>query len=84
MTNQLTQADVDRLYAERRYEEIEDARVAGRLNVLLGGEAPIDPDQTITDADITRLYSQRRYDEIEELRQTGRLDHLLNPTTEEN
>jgi hypothetical protein len=33
---QLTQADVKRMYAERRYDEIEQARQQGRLADLLG------------------------------------------------
>lgn len=33
---QLTDADVKRLYAEKRYDEIEEARKAGRLTKLLG------------------------------------------------
>jgi hypothetical protein len=32
---QLTQADVKRMYAERRYDEIEQARQQGRLTHLL-------------------------------------------------
>jgi hypothetical protein len=34
---QLTEADVKRLYRERRYGEIEQARQAGRLDDLLAG-----------------------------------------------
>lgn len=34
---QLTEADVQRLYAEKKYDEIEKARVEGRLTHLLGG-----------------------------------------------
>ena len=33
----MTAADVKKLYAEKRYEEIEAARAGGRLNDLLGG-----------------------------------------------
>lgn len=34
--DQLTQADVDRMFAERRYDEIETARADGRLANVLG------------------------------------------------
>jgi type I site-specific restriction endonuclease len=34
---QLTEADVKRLYAERKYDEIEKARTEGRLKSVLGG-----------------------------------------------
>lgn len=34
---QLTQQDVSSLYRERRYAEIEEARLQGRLNDLLTG-----------------------------------------------
>lgn len=33
---QLTKAELDQMYAEKRYEDIEAARVAGRLTSLLG------------------------------------------------
>jgi hypothetical protein len=33
----MTAADVKKLYAEKRYDEIEAARAGGRLNDLLGG-----------------------------------------------
>lgn len=36
---QLTEADVDRLYAEKKYAEIEKARTEGRLNDYLGIKA---------------------------------------------
>ncbi len=78
---QLTKADLDRLYAERRYEDIEAARLSGRMNVLLGGTAPLDPGKRIERSDVSRLFTDRRYDEIEGLRSAGRLDHLLDPTT---
>lgn len=34
---QLTQQDVSKLYAEKKYDEIEKARIDGRLSSLLGG-----------------------------------------------
>lgn len=34
---QLTEADVKRLYAEKRYDEIEEARAKGQLKTVLGG-----------------------------------------------
>lgn len=34
---QLSQTDIERLYKERRYDEIEKARTEGRLTSLLGG-----------------------------------------------
>lgn len=36
-TPQLTEADVKRLYAEKKYDEIEKARIEGRLANVLGG-----------------------------------------------
>ena len=35
---QLSQEDVKRLYAERKYDEIEKARAEGRLNSILGAK----------------------------------------------
>lgn len=75
--DQLTRADVARLAAEGKHDEIATARAEGRLNVLLGGEAPLEPGVHITDADVKRLYAARRYDEIDALRQAGRLAHLM-------
>jgi len=79
---QLTQADVSELFASKKYEELARARADGRCNVLMGGEAPIDPGKEITAADISRLYAQKDYSGIEALRASGRLNNLLDPTKE--
>lgn len=84
MNDQLTAEDVSRLYAARRYDEIEQARLDGRLNVLMGGTPPLDTDRQLTEADVKRLYAGRAYDQIETARQQGRLADLLNTTTEGN
>lgn len=78
-TSQLTAADVTRMYSERRYREIDDARAQGRLNSLLGGEPPVDvsANTRLTAEDLTRLYSERRYDEISSLAREGRFIHLV-------
>jgi hypothetical protein len=79
---QLTQADVSKLFKERRFDEISQARADGRLNVMMGAEPPRDPDKVITQADVSRMFKERRFDEISQLRSDHRLDHLLDPTKE--
>ena len=80
MTNQLTAEDVSRMYAAKDYAGIEQARLAGQLNVLMGGTPPPDPTGQLTEADVKRLYAERAYDAIETARQQGRLDALLTTT----
>jgi hypothetical protein len=80
---QLTEADVKHLYAQKDYGGLVAAQSEGRLNVLMGGEAPLDPGKEITAADISRLYAQKDYSGIEALRASGRLNNLLGPTTTE-
>lgn len=80
---QLTEADVKRLFAERKFDEIEAARAEGRLDLVLG----VPPAQvaalergrngTPTAEDITTLSRMGRHDLIDEARRDGRLDHLL-------
>ena len=74
---QLSKADVSALFAAKKYGAIAEARAAGRLNVMLGGEAPIDPGKVISAADVHQLYVEKRYDEIAQLRKDHRLDALL-------
>jgi hypothetical protein len=79
---QLSKEDINRMYTAKLYSDIAQARADGRLNVMLGGEAPIDPGKEITAADVKKLYADRRYDTISQLRADHRLDHLFAPTTE--
>jgi Glu-tRNA(Gln) amidotransferase subunit E-like FAD-binding protein len=81
---QLTQADVSKLFAAKKYEEIAQARADGRCNVMMGGEPPRDPGKEITAADISELFKARRFDEISQLRSDHKLDHLFDPTKENN
>ena len=81
---QLTQADVSKLFASKKYDEIAQARRDGRCNVLMGAEPPRDPEKEITAADISRLFKERRFDEITLLRHDGKLNALFTPTTEGN
>lgn len=82
-TTQLTAADVKRLYAEKRYAEIETARRAGRLDLTLG-MAPADVatlDKArgtgpLTTADVHALSLLGEHNLIEAARLAGRLTYL--------
>lgn len=78
MTDQLTQADLAALYAQRRYADIDKARSDGRLNTLMGVAPPLEPSPQVTQAELARLYAERHYGQIADLRKAGRLDDLLN------
>ncbi len=81
MTDQMTAADVKRLYRERRHAEIEAARLDGRLDVLLGIERHRPPVTGQWDAtDIAALFDAGRHDEITTARAAGQLDVLLGDT----
>lgn len=80
MTEQLTEADVKRLYADRRYDEIEEARLAGRLDLFLGAEPEdvallkrtrhgTDP---LTREDLARLNQMGEHDLVLAAHQAGR------------
>ncbi len=77
MPDQLTSADLNRLYAEKRFLEIEQARKEGRLADILRAPRPIDTDRQLSKAEVQTLYGQRRYSEIEAARQRGQLNDLL-------
>ena len=79
---QLTQADVSKLFASKKYDEIAQARKDGRLNVMMNGEPPRDPAKVVSAADVSRMFKERRFDEITQLRQDGKLNALLAPTKE--
>lgn len=84
---QLTGEDVTRLYARGRYDLIEQARVDGRLAVLLGGQPPADdgtdepePAQ-LSRSEVERLAREGRHDVIEQARRDGQLAELLGHDT---
>ena len=84
---QLTTEDVKKLYAERRYDEIEAARKEGRLGLVLGqdpadvallerarGTGPLTADDV---HELTRLGEHQL---IVNANRDGRLDQLLGHT----
>ena len=77
---QLSAAEISDMYRRRLYSDIEDARQAGRLNVALGGEPPIDLDRPATSEDVSALFKAGRFSDIEALRAAGRLKRILDPT----
>lgn len=82
-SRQLTQEDVSRLYKEKRYADIEDARTSGRLAQLLGQAMPVPTDRQLTQQEVSQLYADKRYDAIESARTNGQLAELLGHTTTE-
>lgn len=78
-SDQLTEADVQRMYAAKQYAAIEEARTAGRLATVLGQPLPIADDHVVTRAEVQQMLRDRRHQEVEALRQAGRLEHLTNP-----
>lgn len=75
---QLTGADVTRMYRAKEYAEIEAARVDGRLADLLGQPRP--PVGQVDEEHVRALFAEGRTAEIERLRQAGHLDDLLGIT----
>jgi len=85
---QLTAADVKKLYAEKKYDEIEAARKDGRLAKVLGQPADVvalldkargtDP---LTADDVHGLTRLGEHELIVAANRDGRLDHLLGRTT---
>lgn len=75
---QLTLEDVKRLAAQGKHGDIEEARLAGKLNVILGGHAPVAPDARLTLDDVRLLASQGRHEEIAQAREDGRIDYEEN------
>jgi hypothetical protein len=80
MGTQLDRAEVRRLYAEEKYDEIERARTEGLLDVLLGVHsddiALLDRAKTgrLGRDDIVRLSGIGRHDLVEMARVDGRID----------
>lgn len=78
---QLGQADLDRMFAARLYDDIAAARAAGKFAVLLGAEAPLDDhNHILTRDDVRRLFAERNYSAIAKARHEGRIQDLLDPT----
>ena len=73
MTEQWTSDQLEAAYKARKYEQIDQARQSGELNVLMGGTAPHEPGAILTDDDVHHLYAERRYDEIDKARVEGRI-----------
>jgi hypothetical protein len=81
VTAQLTAADLTRLTAERKHNEIEQARTEGRLDALLG----VPPEQIalldrarngrVDVTDVQALAALRRHDLIDEARATDRITY---------
>jgi len=80
---QLTAEDVKKLYAEKKYDEIEAARRDGRLGVVLGQ----DPAEVsllerargtgpLTAADVHGLSELGEHELIDQARRSGRLTYL--------
>ena len=83
---QLTAEDVKRLGAERKYDDIEQARTDGRLDELLGissTESALNfkvnhtTDQ-LTQKDVKDLYKRRQYAEIVKAESDGRINYIEN------
>lgn len=79
---QLTDAEVKRLYAAGKFEQIERARLDGRLDELLGivRHQPPTGDQW-TAADLNAMHAAGRFDEINAARTAGQLNTLFGATT---
>jgi len=78
MTNQdwpqLTEADIETMYANKRYHAIETARQRGQLAGILGHAEPVPTTGQISTAAVQELYAQKRYQEIDAARQRGQLE----------
>lgn len=83
MVDQLTQADVKRLYAEGKWEAVEAARESGALAVLLGQVPPSPTDRQWTQSDLDTAYAERRWDAICDARDAGHLDNILAGTADD-
>ena|SRR5450759_2697152 len=79
---QLTQADVQTMTAAKDYDGITKAQAEGRLNVLLGGVAPLPTDRQLTAEEVSAAFADKLYAQIEAARIRGQLDNLLDPTKE--
>lgn len=81
MAGQLSHADVTRLHAEKRYDEITNAKSEGRLAQVLGASqdeiALLDRAATerLSRQDVKQLFAMHRYDLIEQARAEGRVDY---------
>jgi hypothetical protein len=76
--DQLTAEEVARLTKQRKYAEIEQHRIDGHLDVLLGIDRHRPPvDAQWTAADVTAMHSAGRFDEINRARAAGQLDNLF-------
>jgi len=73
---------VKRWAKEGRTADIEQARLDGKLDVLLGGHARLAPDAVLTLDDVRELAQQGRHGEIEDARIDGRIRDLTDDTEE--
>lgn len=78
--DQVTPADLERMYAAKQYNQIEQARLDGRLSTLMGVPEPerdaLDHARAggnLTPAQVHTLYNARRYDDIEQATREGRI-----------
>ncbi len=81
MTEQqpLTREDVQRLFAEKRYDEIEQARAGGRIPGF--GQPPLPTDRQLTSAEVHLLFAAGDFAAVEAARARGQLTSILtNPT----
>jgi hypothetical protein len=82
--DQLTETDVKRLFRENKYRQIEQARIDGRLDDVLGITRHRPPvEGQWTSDDLSAMYREGRNTEIDTARGAGQLDTLLGtPPTE--
>jgi hypothetical protein len=78
--DQVTLTDLEQMYAAKKYDQIEQARLDGRLNTIMGVPQPereaLEHAQSggnLSAAQVHELYSARRYDVIEQAAREGRI-----------
>ncbi len=77
---QITAEQLTALTKARRHNEIEQLRIDGRLDNLLGVEHHPDdarPGEQIGREQVRRMFAARRFEEIEAARQAGLLTTML-------
>ena len=82
MSNQLTEEDLARLMRERKYEEVEQARLDGRLDTLQGVPSDIVALQEkakgtaqLTREDVRKLLELKKHDLIVAADKAGRITY---------